>query len=77
MDNDVFYGSGIIRTDLNYSNMQLSDEAASDLSVEFEEIESNQIESKYNLIIDEMVTFKDNLAAKIVDFKISKQKLLK
>lgn len=62
-DNEVFFGGGIIRTDLNYSQqLQLSDEGASDISVEFEEIESNQIEIKYNLIIDEMVTFKNNLA---------------
>lgn len=77
-DNEIFYGGpGMIKTDLNYSTFQLSEEAASDISIEFEEIESNQIENKYNLIIEEMQTFKENLATKIIQFQASKQKLLK
>ena len=50
-------------------NISGDDGASSDFSgLDFDEIHSNNIESKYNNIIDEMMSFKENLGQKVIEF---------
>lgn len=65
--NEAYYGYGMLGCDI--INLSGDDGASSDISgLDFDEIHSNNIENKYNSIIEEMTSFKENLGRKIVQF---------